>query len=52
MNMKRSYKQPQVEVVKVELEQMIAESIGFGEGTKDPISSDSRIFEEDGFVDE
>ena len=52
MIMKRLYKQPQVEVVEVELEQMIAESIGFGEGTKDPISSDSRIFEEENFIDE
>ena len=50
--MKKLYKQPLVEVVEVEMEQMIAESIGFGEGSKDPNDADSRIFVDEDFFDE
>ena len=45
--MKKIYESPVVQVVKVELQQMIAESLGIGETVTDASGAESRGFDWD-----
>lgn len=43
--MKKTYINPNTEIHEIELQQMIAESLGKGEGTKSATESDAREYE-------
>lgn len=45
--MKKRYINPEMEVVKLETQQIIAASVGFGSGNEDPINAEGRLLDLD-----
>ena len=45
--MKKRYINPEMEVVKLETQQIIAASVGFGAGNEDPINAEGRLLDLD-----
>jgi hypothetical protein len=45
--MKKRYINPEMEVVKLETQQIIAASVGFGSGNEDPINAEGRLLDMD-----
>ena len=45
--MKKTYINPEMEIVKIETQQIIAASVGFGSGNEDPINAESNILDLD-----
>ena len=44
--MKKTYINPELQVIKIETQQIIAASIGMGSGDKSPSGADGRFFED------
>ncbi len=45
--MKKRYINPEMEVVKLETQQIIAASVGFGSGNENPINAEGRLLDMD-----